>query len=102
MDAVDPALTEQAAATLSSTAGVLSIEHVRLRWIGHRIAADAGIVVAHNLDLVDAHHIAHEAQHRLLHDIAKLADATIHVSPAASAGVDPHEEVAHHERPPQQ
>ncbi len=101
MDAVDPVLTEQATATVSSTPGVLGIEHVRLRWIGHRIIADAGIVVAHNLDLVAAHQIAHEAQHRLLHDIAKLADATIHVSPAAAPGLDPHSEVAHHELPPQ-
>ena len=99
MDAVDPALTEQATATVSSTPGVLGIEHVRLRWIGHRIIADAGIVVAHDLDLVAAHQIAHEAQHRLLHDIAKLADATIHVSPAAAPDLDPHAEVAHHELP---
>lgn len=100
MDAVDPALTEQATATVSSTPGVLGIEHVRLRWIGHRIIADAGIVVAHDLDLVAAHQIAHTAQHRLLHDIAKLADATIHVSPATAPGLDPHAEVAHHELPP--
>lgn len=101
MDAVDPALTEQATATVSSTPGVLGIEHVRLRWIGHRIIADAGIVVAHDLDLVAAHQIAHEAQHRLLHDNAKLADATIHVSPATAPGLDPHAEIAHHQRPPQ-
>ena len=101
MDAVDPDLTEQATATVSSTPGVLAIEHVRLRWIGHRIIADAGIVVAHDLDLVTAHQIAHEAQHRLLHDIAKLADATIHVSPAAAPGLDPHADVAHHQLPPQ-
>ncbi len=97
MDAVDPAPTEQATATVSSTPGVLGIEHVRLRWIGHRIIADAGIVVPHDLDLVAAHQIAHTAQHRLLHEIVKLADATLHVSPAAATGLDPHAEVAHHE-----
>jgi len=101
MDAVDPALTEKATATVSGTPGVLEIEHVRLRWIGHRITADAGIVVDHDLDLVAAHQITHEAQHRLVHEIAKLADATIHVSPAAAPGLDPHADLAHHDLPPQ-
>ena len=100
MDAVDPALTEQATATVSSTPGVLGIEHVRLRWIGHRITADAGIVVAQDLDLVTAHQIAHEAQDRLLREIPKLTEATIHVSPAAAPGHDVHKEAVHHDAPP--
>ncbi len=99
MDAVDPTLTEHATATIPNTPGVLEIEHVRLRWIGHRITADAGIVVAHDLDLVEAHQIAHEAQHRLLHEITKLTDATIHVSPAAALGFDPHSPAPHTQAP---
>ena len=101
MDAVDPKLTEQASATVSSTPGVLHVEHVRLRWTGHRIIADAGIVVDHDLDLVAAHQIAHETQTRLVQEISKLADATIHVSPAAVSGLDPHGEVVRPELPPQ-
>lgn len=45
--------------------------------------------------------LAASATLRLLHGIAKLADATIHVSPAAAPGLNPHAGVAHHELPPQ-
>lgn len=99
MDAVDPALTEEAIATLRGTPGVIDIEHVRLRWIGHRITADAGIVVDQHLDLVDAHDIAHEAHHRLLHGISKLTAVTIHFSPYAPPGTDHHQALQHHEDP---
>ena len=97
MDAVDPELTDQATTTLEGTDGVIAVEYLRLRWIGHRVSAEAGVVVAADLDLLAAHDIAHDAQRRLLHDLPKLADATIHVSPSALPGLDPHHLIAHHE-----
>ena len=36
MDAVDPALIDRAEHTLRGTPGVLDVEQVRLRWIGHQ------------------------------------------------------------------
>jgi cation diffusion facilitator family transporter len=99
MDAVDPELTDVAAAVARTTPGVVDVEHVRLRWIGHRIAADTGIVVADNLDLVAAHDISNEVHHRLLHEVPKLSDVTIHISPASAPGVDRHEVLQHHAAP---
>lgn len=96
MDAVDPGLTHEATAALAATPGVIDIEHVRLRWIGHRITAEAGIVVDELLDLVTAHDIATNAHHQLLHQIPKLADVTIHVSPREPPGVDHHKALDHH------
>ena len=96
MDAVDPELTATAETTLRGTDGVRSIEQVRLRWIGHRLRAEAGIVVDNTLDVVTAHAIATDAHHRLLHAIPKLVGATVHVSPTGD-GVDPHAVLAHHE-----
>ncbi|MEO7944365.1 MAG: cation diffusion facilitator family transporter [Marmoricola sp.] len=96
MDAVDPALTAEATSTLRHTPGVIDTEYVRLRWIGHRITAEAGVVVDPHLDLVTAHNIATDAHHRLLHEIAKLAAVTIHVSPQAEPGTDHHEVLGHH------
>src|SRR6202035_4205936 len=40
MDAVDPALVDQAEHTLRATPGVLDIGQVRMRWIGHQIRAE--------------------------------------------------------------
>jgi cation diffusion facilitator family transporter len=95
MDAVDPDLTAAAEQTLRETVGVREVEQVRLRWIGHRLRAEAGIVVDSSLDIVAAHAIATEAHHRLLHAIPKLVGATVHVSPSDEDG-DPHQVLAHH------
>jgi cation diffusion facilitator family transporter len=96
MDAVDPVLTETAEAVVRATPGVVDLEHVRLRWIGHRIVADAGVVVPADLDLVSAHDIANEAHHRLLHQVPRLSGVTIHVSPAGTDGDDHHGLLRHH------
>ncbi len=85
MDAVDPVLTGSATAALVSTPGVVGVDHVRLRWLGHRLTADAAIVVAADLDLIAAHDIAHRAERQLIERVAKLTEATIHVSPAAAS-----------------
>ncbi|QIK75721.1 cation diffusion facilitator family transporter [Nocardioides piscis] len=95
MDAVDPELTATAETTLRRTDGVRGIEQVRLRWIGHRLRAEAGIVVDSTLDIVAAHAIATDAHHRLLHAIPKLVGATVHTSPSDENG-DPHQVLAHH------
>jgi len=79
-----------------ATPGVVTVERVRLRWIGHRISADAGIVVDATLNAVAAHDIANEAQHRLLHGVPKLSDVTIHISPESVGGIDHHGVLAHH------
>ena len=42
MDAVNPALVNQAEHTLRATAGVLDVGQVRLRWIGHNLRAEWG------------------------------------------------------------
>jgi cation diffusion facilitator family transporter len=96
LDAVDPNLVEQAERTLRDTAGVRGIGPVRLRWVGHHLTAEAEVDVDSALSLVDAHHIAHDAEHRLIHTLPRLAGATIHAHPAGGPGLAAHDEVAHH------
>ena len=96
MDAVDPDAVTRAETALAGTPGVLAVESVNLRWIGHRIRAEAGIVVSAHLSLPDAHAISVEAHHRLLHRLPQLVEATIHVSPDGPEGAAQHEQLAHH------
>ncbi len=96
MDAIDPEITEAAELAVLATPGVTGVERVRLRWIGHRISADAGITVDATLGVVAAHDIANAAHHRLLHDVPKLSDVTIHVSPEPADDTDHHDVLAHH------
>nr|WP_226363862.1 cation diffusion facilitator family transporter [Pseudonocardia abyssalis] len=96
MDAVDPALVDTAEAALREVPGVLDVESLRLRWIGHRLRAETAIAVDPTLSVVDAHALAARAQHRLLHDVPRLAAASVHVSPAGEHGAAHHAELAHH------
>ncbi len=96
MDAVDPDLVDAAEASLRATPGVVDVDDLRLRWIGHRVRAETGIVVDSRISLLQAHAIAHDAQHNLLHQVPKLTDAIIHVSPHSDDEIDHHAQVAHH------
>lgn len=92
MDSVDPALVERIEHTLGHVEGIEAVDSVRVRWIGHRLHAEAEIASAPDLSLAEAHDIAEEARHRLLHTIPGLGQAIIHTSPPG----DPHIVAAHH------
>jgi cation diffusion facilitator family transporter len=89
MDSVDPALVDQIRVVLEGTDGVIAVEQVRVRWIGHELHAEAAITSDASMSLVDGHRVAHEAEHELLHAVPRLASALIHTSPAGqSSGHD--------------
>ena len=96
MDSVDPGLIDDVVAVVSSVPGVDSIESVQIRWSGHELRAEIEISSDADLSLVDAHAIAEDAHHRLLHDIPRLTKATLHTSPSADDGRDHHAAVSHH------
>ncbi|AQT79827.1 hypothetical protein B1R94_11925 [Mycolicibacterium litorale] len=82
MDGVDPEFVDTAEATLAAWPGVRSVRSVRMRWIGHRLHADAELDVDPDLTLAEAHHVAHAAEHELMHAVPKLTSAMIHAYPA--------------------
>jgi cation diffusion facilitator family transporter len=81
MDGVDPKLVGDAEATLSARPGVLAVRSVRLRWIGHRLHAEAELDIDPATSLLDAHRIAHDAEHELTHAIPRLDTALVHAYP---------------------
>jgi cation diffusion facilitator family transporter len=99
MDAVDPDLVDAAEAAVGDVPGVRSVESVRLRWIGHRMRAEITLTVDNTLGVVDAHAIADEAQHQLIHRVPRLDEATVHVNPATLPGIDHHVATGHHRGP---
>lgn len=98
MDAVEPELTETARSIVSATPGVETPPppDVRIRWVGHQLWADVEVIVNSERSLTDAHAIAEEARHRLLHDLPRLAQVHVHVDPCMHAGADHHAATAHH------
>jgi cation diffusion facilitator family transporter len=87
MDAVDPELVDQAESSLLATPGVLNVRAIRMRWIGHRLHAEADLDIDGRVTVTEAHQLAHDAEHQLTHDLPKLRTAAIHAYPAHR---DPH------------
>ncbi|MFI1400498.1 cation diffusion facilitator family transporter [Streptomyces sp. NPDC020681] len=97
MDAVDPALVDSAERALHDVPGVRQVSELRMRWIGHRLRAEVAIVVDGELNVRDAHQVAVDAEHALLHAVPKLTAALVHADPAPAPGApDPHLVLAHH------
>jgi divalent metal cation (Fe/Co/Zn/Cd) transporter len=96
MDAVDPHLAATAEASIRATGGVEDVDELRLRWIGHSLRAEVEIVVDPTLSLVAAHRVAHDAEHRLLHDVPRLSAALVHAHPRAEVAQEAHRLVEHH------
>jgi len=96
MDVVDPALVDKVEAVIRATPGVLDVGQVRLRWIGHALRAECDVIVDERLSLVQAHRIAEETEHRLLHDVRRLTAAIVHADPRPSGDTTHHELSAHH------
>ncbi|MCH9736168.1 MAG: cation diffusion facilitator family transporter [Actinomycetia bacterium] len=82
LDGVDPDLVDAAEAALAAEPGVTGVHNVKMRWIGHRLHADAKLDIDPQLSLADAHKVAHAAEHTLTHAVPKLSTALIHAYPA--------------------
>jgi cation diffusion facilitator family transporter len=97
LDAVDPALVDRAEGALREVAGVREVGELRLRWIGHRLRAEVAVVVDGEVTVRQAHAIAVDAEHALLHAVPRLTAALVHADPAPVPGeADPHLPLAHH------
>lgn len=92
MDAVDPDLTGSGERILSQTPGVSSVAHLRLRWVGHDLVGEATIRLDPSLTLSQAHAIATDAEHRMVHQIPRLRRVTVHTDPVG----DPHAALRDH------
>jgi divalent metal cation (Fe/Co/Zn/Cd) transporter len=96
MDAVDPALVDQAEHTLRATPGVLDVGQVRLRWVGHQLRAECEVVVDVAASAVEGHQVAVAAEHNLLHALPPLTAALVHADPQPQPGGDHHAMLAAH------
>jgi cation diffusion facilitator family transporter len=96
MDAVDPALVDQVEQTLHATPGVLGVGQVRLRWIGHQLRAECEVTVDAGASAIEAHQVAVNAEHNLLHVLPRLSAALVHADPQAHGDTDHHAALASH------
>ena len=95
LDAVDPAAVALAERTAARVPGVRTTDQLRMRWIGHELHAELAAGVDPGLTVEQAHRLAHEVEHALVHAVPRLAAAVVHVEPAARAAAA-HDTLAHH------
>ena len=72
MDAVQPEMVDEVERIATETPGVVEVERVRLRWIGHALETNLSITVDQDLTVLEGHAISEEVRHRLLHQVARL------------------------------
>ena len=97
MDAVDETLIDQAETALREVEVVRGVGAVRMRWIGHALRAEADIIVDPRLTVVQAHALAVQAEHALIHAVPRLTAATVHIDHITTPGAqDPHAALSHH------
>jgi len=95
LDGVEPHVIDELSHAALHVKDVQSVSEVRARWIGHRLHAEVNITVAPTIRVAEAHGIAKEVHHQLLHHLPYLAKATIHVDPLEEAGEGHHRVTSH-------
>ncbi|MBA3289034.1 MAG: cation transporter [Acidimicrobiia bacterium] len=84
MDRVDESLVAAAEAAVRGVNGVVLVDRLRMRWIGHELVAEVDVRADATLDLGQAHHLADDVRARLVASVGRLVDATVEVSPATA------------------
>lgn len=97
MDSVDPALVDTGEAAVREVPGVRGVSELRMRWIGHKLRAEATVEVDGGLSVRESHGVAVDVEHALIHAVPRLTAALVHTDPALGPDTDdPHLALAHH------
>jgi cation diffusion facilitator family transporter len=90
LDGAEPAIVEKIRHAAAHVPQVEGVSEVRARWLGHRLHAELNIAVDPRLTIKQAHAIAGEVRHQLLHRLNYLSLVVIHVDPADQSGESYH------------
>jgi cation diffusion facilitator family transporter len=96
MDATDPETTILVKRTATQVTGVLDVQTIRIRWIGHWQHCELHMTVEGSILTSESHHIAESVRHALFHALPSLQDITVHVDPLENPPGSEHEMTAHH------
>jgi cation diffusion facilitator family transporter len=86
LDGADPQVLDEIRHTAEHVPQVKAVTEIRARWLGHRMHAEVNIAVDPNLTVSQAHAIAGEVRHQLLHHLSYMSLVVIHVDPADQSG----------------
>jgi cation diffusion facilitator family transporter len=95
LDGAEPDIIDEIRHTALHVAQVKEVTEVRARWLGHRLHVELNIAVEPQLTIAQAHSIAAEVRHQLLHHLDYLSLVVIHVDPVGQSGEAHHRIAAH-------
>ncbi len=65
LDGVDPALVMKAELAISGVPGIDTVDHLRMRWVGHRLVVEATVGSDPTMPVGEFHQLEHQAAERL-------------------------------------
>jgi cation diffusion facilitator family transporter len=83
MDGVDHGTLDRFEEIASTVPGVLTVEHARARWVGHRMEADVQVLVDPTITVRASDTIAHDVADALTTSVPNLDHVDVHACPAA-------------------
>ncbi len=95
LDGVEPDIIQAMEHAAEHVPGVHRVTDVRARWLGHRLYGELNIAVSTDISLAQAHTLAIEVRHELLHHLPQLANVIVHVDPATTPGESHHRIIDH-------
>ena len=95
LDGVDPEISEEIRHAAEDVLHVKEVTEVRARWLGHRLHVELNIAVDSQMTVEQAHTVATEVRHRLLHQLDYLSLVVIHVDPIDHSG-EAHHHISQH------
>lgn len=104
LDAVDPGIVDTIAHAAADTPGVVATGRVQARWAGRSLYVTLTVAADGSLTLAEAHAVAENVHHQILHHVPGVAQVDVHVDPFEAHASDAHGRTAGHppvpERPP--
>ena len=86
LDGAEPQVIDEIRHVAAHVPEVKEVSEVRARWLGHRLHAEINLAVNPQMTIAQAHAVATEVRHQLLHRLSYLSLVVIHVDPADQSG----------------
>ncbi len=86
LDGVDPEVLHEVEHAAEHVEGVKEIGDIKARWVGHKLFVEITVAVKDNASAKDAHDIAKEVRHQVLHYLPHVGQVMIHVDPEKDFG----------------
>jgi cation diffusion facilitator family transporter len=95
LDGTDPRIIQEIRHVAKHVPDVKSVGEVRARWLGHRLHVEANIAVDPTMSVRDAHTVAGDFRHQLMHHLSYVSLVVVHIDPVDASGESRHKIESH-------